>query len=101
MNYTVKTSKGEISLDSEQVLTQLLSKIKETKKPDIEELSSMFGEFLVGSNILLTRSPLEQMYLACMVGYYYRVFLESNDVSIQPNAVPDQASEEPGVRASE
>lgn len=81
-SWTVKTEKEEVVLDSTNLLDLIFSKVNKVEKTDFAILLEEFFRFLNASNKALTMTPEQIATLAFSIGYYYRLFLQKNNVYI-------------------
>lgn len=96
MRWQVKTDQGEIDLNPDDLLSQLMGKVQSTQKADVQVLSSSLCEFLSYKNSLHEISLIQLVYIAMQIGYFYKVFLEKNKVDIDYESnVTAQTSGEP------
>ena len=91
--FEIKSQEETIILTPEQLIQMLGEKIlSKDVKPDLEQMVlTMLGQ-LSSSRALETTNPLELLAMGMITGYYYRLFLEKNDVTILENTdaiVPD------------
>ena len=81
-SWTVTTEKEEIILDSTNLLDLIFSKVNKVEKEDFALLLEEFFRFLNASNRALTMTPEQIATLSFSIGYYYRLFLQKNNVDI-------------------
>jgi len=81
-SWTVTTEKEEIVLDPTNLLDLIFSKVNKVEKDDFAFLLEEFFRFLNASNRALTMTPEQIATLSFSVGYYYRLFLQKNNVDI-------------------
>jgi hypothetical protein len=81
--WKVKTKDGEgVELSSATLLDALLGKVLQTPKQDFDELIVTFGKFLQTRDLFGDMKFNQLIGMSFAVGYFYRVFLEKNDVEI-------------------
>ena len=81
-SWTVSTEKEEVILDSSNLLDMLFSRINKTDKKDFAYLLEEFFKFLNSSNRLSCMTPEQIATLSFSIGYYYKLFLQKNNVVI-------------------
>lgn len=81
--FLIKSETGTIRLTKEQLLQTLFQKIADVKKSDHEALAKTIADYLELSGALKTNSILQLLTLAFTAGYFYRIFLEKNNVEIE------------------
>lgn len=83
MKYEIETKDGKITLDTNQVMDMLLKHLTQQAKPDCEQLTTTFVKFLQSSLALAELNASQLAHMSLMLGYYYRIFLEKNNVTTQ------------------
>lgn len=93
--FKIKTSKETVELTKEQLLQTLIEKVTTVDKPDHQVLAETIANYLELNGALKNSNPLQLLTTAFSAGYFYRVFLEKNDVTVEAtNArIPAQANE--------
>lgn len=81
-SWTVSTEKEEVILDSGNLLDMLFSRINKTEKKDFAYILEEFFKFLNSSNRLSSMTPEQIGTLSFSIGYYYKLFLQKNNVVI-------------------
>jgi 3'-phosphoadenosine 5'-phosphosulfate sulfotransferase (PAPS reductase)/FAD synthetase len=85
--FRVQTSKEIVSLSKEQLLQTLIQKVAEVRKSDHEILAKTIADYLEVNGALKSTTVLQLLTLAFSAGYFYRVFLDKNNVTVEiPNA---------------
>jgi len=85
--FRVQTSKETVSLTKEQLLQTLIQKVADVRKPDHEVLAKTIADYLEVNGALKSTTVLQLLTLAFSAGYFYRVFLDKNVVTVEiPNA---------------
>lgn len=80
--WTVTTQEGNVEFDSNTLLEALLGRVMEAPKADFDELIVNFGRFLQSRQLFGDMKFNQLVGMSFAVGYFYRVFLEKNDVKI-------------------
>jgi len=89
MKYNVKTSDNKkLNLSESDLFDILSSKIDvQTPKPEIEAITTVLYKSLEANKIvtpLLSKNLMMNIfYISFSLGYYYRLFLEKNNVEIE------------------
>lgn len=81
-SWTVKTEREEVILDSSNLLDMLFSRINKIEKRDFASVLEEFFNFLNSSNRLSSMTPEQIATLSFSIGYYYKLFLQKNNVVI-------------------
>lgn len=80
----VVNSKGErIILTGDKLVGMLAEKVRKIEKPDIDHLVTELSKTLEANGILNTFKVSELIHLGWMMGYYHRVFLDKNSVTLE------------------
>jgi len=87
MKFQVTTSENKIALSESDLFDMLTSKIDTAEpKPEFEVLNNLIYKSLEQNSVIsaLIRQKLMMniFYIVFSVGYYYRLFLEKNQVEI-------------------
>jgi hypothetical protein len=82
MKWDVKSSTGNFSLTREQLLDLLMTKVVGATKPEFTAIVTSFNDFLQDRQTMSTCNIDQLITMGFSIGYYYRVFLEKNDVEI-------------------
>ena len=82
MKFIVKTSNETVELTRHKLCDLLINKVLTGTKEEFPALSTALTDFLQGSNTLSSISLDELAATSLSLGYYYRVFLEKNNVEI-------------------
>tara|TARA_R100000152_G_C6764363_1_gene188943 strand:- start:104 stop:640 length:537 start_codon:yes stop_codon:yes gene_type:complete len=101
--WNVKTEEGEIELNSGTLLDALLGKVLQTPKQDFDELIVNFAKFLQTRDLFGEMKFNQLIGMSFAIGYFYRVFLEKNDVEIHITDLSNVAQgteDSDGVEAS-
>ena len=96
--WNVKTEEGNVELNSGTLLDALLGKVLQTPKQDFDELIVNFGKFLQTRDLFGDMKFNQLIGMSFAVGYFYRVFLEKNDVEI---AITDSSNADETDETSE
>ena len=80
--WKVKTEEGSVELDSSTLLETLLGKVLSSPKKDFDELIVNFGRFLQSRDLFGDMKFNQLIGMSFAVGYFYRIFLEKNEVEI-------------------
>tara|TARA_B100000427_G_C15316595_1_gene510611 strand:- start:55 stop:501 length:447 start_codon:yes stop_codon:yes gene_type:complete len=104
--WNVKTEEGNVELNSGTLLDALLGKVLQTPKQDFDELIVNFSKFLQTRELFGDMKFNQLVGMSFAVGYFYRVFLEKNNVEItitdaSNNAEESEDSDETQAAASE
>ena len=84
MVFKVKTSNGTTVTLTPLDLCEILSaEIQKKGHEDGQEISQAFTFMLSQGEVLYRTSLMEYGWLSFLAGYYYRIFLEKNDVTIE------------------
>lgn len=83
VNWTVKTDTTNVSLTAEQLVKMLSDKILTVDKPDLTELTATLSSYLQANEVLHTMRMVDTLHVGIAIGYFYRVFLEKNDVKME------------------
>lgn len=88
--FKIKTASNQtVEITKEQLLHTLIEKVAATKKEDHQILVETIANYLEINGVLKTSNPIQLLITAFSAGYYYKVFLEKNDVTIEiPDANP-------------
>ncbi len=81
--FKIRTDKETISLSKEQLLQSLIQKVTDTHHSDHELLAKTIADYLEINGALKKSTPLSLIALAFSAGYYYKVFLNKNNVTIE------------------
>ena len=98
MNFTVKTDKERIVLTPNQLIEHLSGRIFAKQREDVPVLSIEVIRQL--GNRLGRITPQDLIALSMQFGYYYRVFLEKNEVEINHEEDPDSSTDIPSDEGS-
>ena len=93
MLWEVSTQKGLLSLTVHDLYANLASAVVKNKKEEHIKITQAFIESLEVNSSLHELSLLEISVMSFQFGYYYRVFLEKNDVEV----VDDETSSDEDV----
>ena len=96
--WSVNTKDGTVDFNSSTLLDVLLGRVMQTPKADFDELIINFGRFLQSRNLFGDMKFNQLIGMSFAVGYYYRVFLEKNDVQI---TMTDDSNMEPTPEENE
>ena len=82
---TWKVSSGEeqATMYADQVIKQISDKVMQTEKQDIDQLVQKLTEYLEANGLLRTLRFVDTLHLGMAFGYYYRLFLEKNNVTLE------------------
>lgn len=87
--FRIKTSKETVTITKEQLLQTLIQKVTDVRKADHEVLAKTIADYLEVNGSLKNTSALQLLTMAFSAGYYYRVFLQKNDVTVE---IPDASA---------
>jgi hypothetical protein len=90
VTWTVDTKAGEVHLDCPELLMQLLQKGMQSERPAHEELIRALTDYLQGQGALASCNPQQLALIAFDAGYFYRVFLEKNNVKVETEHVEER-----------
>tara|TARA_Y100001970_G_C14242691_1_gene865895 strand:+ start:3922 stop:4248 length:327 start_codon:yes stop_codon:yes gene_type:complete len=83
MEFTVKKDKEQsIKLDRRQLLDLLFGRVLSVEREDFVGICSEFSEYIQEKRMLGQMSLNHLLTIAFATGYYYRIFLEKNEVDI-------------------
>ena len=104
--WKVTTSEGEVEFNSQTLLDALLGKVVQSPKADFDELIVNFGRFLQSRQLFGDMKFNQLVGMSFAVGYFYRVFLEKNDVEIvitdnSNSAEPSQSNNEESMEEND
>ena len=84
MKWIVKTKKENVELTEVELLDILFNKLledsKDSNREDFDQLVKVFGNFMQEKQALLSTSTEQLLSMTMAMGYFYRVFLEKNQV---------------------
>lgn len=89
MQWDVNSSTGSFSLTREQLLDILMSKVVGATKSEFTAVVTSFTDFLQDRQTLSTCNIDQLITMGFSIGYYYRVFLEKNDVEISGEEIDE------------
>lgn len=87
--FRIKTSNETVSLTKEQLLQTLIQKVTDVRKADHEVLAKTIADYLEVNGSLKNTTALQLLTIAFSAGYFYRVFLSKNDVTVE---IPDASA---------
>jgi hypothetical protein len=90
--WDVKTNEGNVQLNSATLLDALLGKVIQTPKQDFDELILEFTRFLQSRQLFGEMKFNQLAGMSFATGYFYRVFLEKNDVNITVTDMSNNAA---------
>lgn len=105
MRWDVKTKSQVVSLGPLEVSTMLMKKAAAIdERPEFEALVDTVTRYLQQQGVLVEMTPQQVAAIAFSVGYYYRVFLQKNEVRTEneyesTKSSSDTNSEEPNGSA--
>ena len=93
MRYQLKTKKGSFELGPQEVINLLIGELVKKHRLDQEELATTFMEYLQFNSSLTNLSMREMAALSFQLGFFYRIFLEKNNVVIAEESInePDNS----------
>lgn len=94
MWWKLKSIDDTTQITPNQLVDILLSKHMQTNKKEFEVLSSEFAKFMQWKETLHEASILQLILIAFTMGYYYRVFIQNNDVEVIYESNNHQSSPE-------
>ncbi len=90
--FRITTSKETVSLTKEQLLQTLIQKVADIRKPDHEILAKTIADYLEVNGALKSTTAIQLLTLAFSAGYFYRVFLDKNQVTVEIPDASDSSS---------
>ena len=81
-SWSVKTEKETIVLNPNTLLDLLLGKVYKVEKRDFNVLLQEFLKFLNSTDKISSMTIMQIATLSFSIGYYYKLFLEKNEVEI-------------------
>lgn len=82
IQWTIQTKDTNVELDGMELLVQLIQRSMQEQRPTHEELVKCLVNYLQTQGALGKCNAEQLALIALDVGYFYRVFLEKNKVSI-------------------
>lgn len=83
VSWTVTTKSGEtVTINPEELMLQLLQKGMTQTPPTHEVLATVLTRYLQEQTALMDMTSVQLALVAFDLGYYYKVFLHKNEVSI-------------------
>lgn len=82
MEFVVKKDEESIKLDRRQLLELLFGRVLAVEREDFVGLCSEFSEYIQEKRMLGDMSINHLATIAFATGYYYRIFLEKNDIKV-------------------
>lgn len=98
MKFQVTKDNNSFSMGPQQLLELLLSKVASEERAEFINIAGTLGEYLEQRSLLKSMNIMQLLTVAFSLGYYYRVFLQKNDVSITGTA---NDTENPGQSSDE
>lgn len=98
--YNVQTSDGTLELSTIQLLDVLMSKHMQTEREDMEDISLEFTRFMQFKGTLAEASLQQLILISFSLGYFYRVFLEKNQVEVINESTDSEDSNSSGDSSS-
>jgi phosphopantetheine adenylyltransferase len=84
LTWNIEVPDGKrVKMTSEQVIKLLSDKVMEVEKEDIDQLVVTLADYLEANSMLRNLRAVDTIHLGFAIGYYYRVFLEKNDVQLE------------------
>lgn len=96
MLFEVQTDKETVTLTLAQLVQLISPEVLTKTKPEAEMICDAIASSLSANEVLHRTSFIEYGTLAFMFGYYYRIFLEKNNVTIKGTKNEDGSSEDGG-----
>lgn len=87
--FRIQSKDEVVNLTEKQLLQTLIEKVTENRKKDHEFLAKAIANHLELIGALKTSSITQLIALAFSAGYYYKVFLSKNNVTVE---IPDDTS---------
>jgi hypothetical protein len=81
IQWVVETSQGNVTLDSSELVKQLVERSMKDQRIPHEELVRTFIDYLEEKRILSKCSSYELALMALDLGYFYKIFLTQNKVT--------------------
>jgi hypothetical protein len=85
ITWEVETKEGKLILSPLDLVNTLLGSLNKKDRKDQETLAKISVELFQEQKLLNSLSPEELAMLVFQLGYFYRIFLEKNEVKIQNN----------------
>jgi hypothetical protein len=82
MRWIVSTEEGDINFNSSELVLELLAGTMKNQRPSHEELICTFIDYLESKNTLSKCTPYQIALMAMDLGYFYKIFLIKNKVTI-------------------
>lgn len=84
MKWVVNTKDTEVQLNELELLDILFNKLivdsKDSNREDFDALTKVFADFMQERRALLSTNVEQLLCMSMTLGYFYRVFLEKNEV---------------------
>ena len=81
---------GDVVVDQFQLLEILSNKVISTPKKEYDVLGMAFADFAQSKGVLAKMTPQQMAGMAISIGYFYRIFLEKNDVEMTSEQSEDE-----------
>ena len=85
MKWIVSTNDGDVQVYATDLGAELVNKGMQQQRPEHEELPTTLVDYLEGKNLLSSCTPYQVALMAFDLGYFYKVFLAKNKVTINDN----------------
>lgn len=82
MHWTVHTTEGDVVLNAADLVMQLTERGMKDTRPPHEELVKTLIDYLESKNLLSKCNPYQIALMSMDLGYFYKVFLIQNKVTI-------------------
>ena len=101
MYFEVKGKKDKTKLDVTLLLDMLIGQVVKNTKDEFTQLSRAFSEYLQRTQVLGSMPIGQLVTTSFALGYFYRVFLEKNEVEIKGNVIDENNGTNITERTSE
>jgi len=92
MEWEINSKASKYNLSAFEVLNELMRGMMIEQKPDHEILAETFVKYMQMHEQLHQISPQHLTLMAFTLGYYYHVFLKSNEVKVMEESNEDNVS---------
>lgn len=82
MQWIVQTSAGNVTVTAAELVMQLTERGLKDQRPAHEELIRTLIDYLEAKNLLSKCNPYQIALMAMDLGYFYKVFLTQNKVTL-------------------
>jgi hypothetical protein len=95
MHWKITTDDTDVEFTTYEIINLLTAKVIDKERPDHEEISRTFVEYLQSNSALTDISNAQLSSMAFELGYFYRIMHEKNTVEVIEGVV-----NEPSVDSS-